>query len=371
MGLLVHVLGPSRAIPVNYRHVRINDAAIDWANFGANYADVVSQAVDEAGGKAFVTDFASGHDSRFVPPALGDELLSRIEAMRTLGDVFGAGVVDGFLSDADVARTLRGVLVLPEGESVDEFLGCPWCRHDLYGVPFDGPGFAARLASDVDPPRRHLREAALRAPYLTRLYTTLSPAEMDEDPVFAFNPDLGPVFNQHVASLLVSCEDPGDAVLVTEDRHRVRMSSGGNPEVILRRDGMTVRGEGTPGAAVIEVMFDAGQPEIEVDRRAALQERYAASLPVDGDGGSGGVGGAGGANGGGGFGGSGGASGLGGSGGGGFGGSGGAGGSGGSGGDREASAGDGDDGGCDASGGAPGSLGALFTLLALRRRRRR
>ena len=32
--------------------------AIDWVGGGQNYADVVSQAVDEAGGQAFVTDFA-------------------------------------------------------------------------------------------------------------------------------------------------------------------------------------------------------------------------------------------------------------------------------------------------------------------------
>ena len=32
----------------------INEAAIDWMNGGNNYPDVVSQAVDEAGGQAFV-----------------------------------------------------------------------------------------------------------------------------------------------------------------------------------------------------------------------------------------------------------------------------------------------------------------------------
>jgi len=61
-------------------------------------------------------------------------------------------------------------------------------------------------------------------PYLTRMYTTLSPSEMTRDPVFSFNPDLADVANIHSGRLIYYCGlIPNDdilttpAVLVTED----------------------------------------------------------------------------------------------------------------------------------------------------------
>ena len=37
--------------------------------------------------------------------------------------------------------------------------------------------------------------------YLTRLLTIVSPEEMTKDPIFAFNPDLPDVSNQHTAKI--------------------------------------------------------------------------------------------------------------------------------------------------------------------------
>jgi hypothetical protein len=58
MGVLVWILGKERAIPENYLHVEINEAAIDWHNFGSNYDQVVINAADEAEGQAFTTEYA-------------------------------------------------------------------------------------------------------------------------------------------------------------------------------------------------------------------------------------------------------------------------------------------------------------------------
>ena len=58
MGVLVWLLGDHRAVPNNYLHVQINEARIDWFNGGFNYNDIVTEAADEAGGQAFVTDYA-------------------------------------------------------------------------------------------------------------------------------------------------------------------------------------------------------------------------------------------------------------------------------------------------------------------------
>ena len=62
MDVFVWVLGDDRAIPENYRHAVINEARIDWLTNGSNYTQVVTRAVDEAGGQAFVTNYAGPSD---------------------------------------------------------------------------------------------------------------------------------------------------------------------------------------------------------------------------------------------------------------------------------------------------------------------
>ena len=78
MGIIVHLLGDSRAIPVNYRHVTINETAIDWLSGGQNYPDVVSQAADEANGLAFTTDFAGPHDGNVVLPKVDENDIAAV-----------------------------------------------------------------------------------------------------------------------------------------------------------------------------------------------------------------------------------------------------------------------------------------------------
>ncbi|MCG8420251.1 MAG: DUF2330 domain-containing protein [Proteobacteria bacterium] len=46
MPVLVWVLGEHRAIPRNFFHTQINDAAIDWLSAASNYIDVVTRAVE-------------------------------------------------------------------------------------------------------------------------------------------------------------------------------------------------------------------------------------------------------------------------------------------------------------------------------------
>ena len=59
MGVQVWVLGEHRAIPFNYFHTQINDARLDWLRNGANYVEVLTEAVDEADGHhSFVTEYA-------------------------------------------------------------------------------------------------------------------------------------------------------------------------------------------------------------------------------------------------------------------------------------------------------------------------
>jgi MYXO-CTERM domain-containing protein len=49
------------------------------------------------------------------------------------------------------------------------------------------------------------RELFEEASHVTRMYTTISPDEMLEDPAFDFNPELPDVDNQHIAEQLLEC----------------------------------------------------------------------------------------------------------------------------------------------------------------------
>lgn len=59
-------------------------------------------------------------------------------------------------------------------------------------------------ASTIEP-MRLVQRLFERAPYTTRLYSTLSAAEMTVDPIFVFNPDLPDVSNVHQATQVIEC----------------------------------------------------------------------------------------------------------------------------------------------------------------------
>ncbi len=276
MGIIVHVLGQSRAIPANYRHVVINEAAIDWQNNGQNYPDVVSQAADEANGKAFATDFAG--PGRVALRVYPDATLDAVRGAETVREIVEAlNLWDLMWSpDADLQRLLRVGIFLPEAIALEQFLGCPDCYYDQ-GIEIDGAALAAALEEQYNAPNELLNTLFEQNPYLTRLYSTMSPSEMDLDPEFAFNPDLGEVPNTRVAVQRVGCDIDGNlqfdrAIVETPSGIRFRMQDGVNPNVIRRQSGETVRGLGVPGAQIIERAMTAGPNEVQSDRTPEIVE---------------------------------------------------------------------------------------------------
>lgn len=289
MGVIVHLLGDHRAIPKNYAHVIINDAAIDWFNNGQNYPDVVSAAADEADGKAWVTDFAGAHQRpEGLVQAFSAETLSHIAEATSLDPILQQF---GYAPDADVVRVLGGVVAVPEGILPATYFQCPGCYGDGNADPaIDGAAVAVQIAAEVNPARESLQGLFARQPYLTRLYTTLSPEEMDLDPIFSFNPDLSDVANVRTATLDVDCSDPQDFAnntgLLTLPSGLSFEVDGQIDDAIIRQDGATVRGGDVPAARVVERMFEQGQPETVQDNSATLGDRYVAGA-VGGGGGDG------------------------------------------------------------------------------------
>jgi MYXO-CTERM domain-containing protein len=289
MGVIVHLVAANRAIPTNYRHLRINEAAIDWVNQGSNYAAVVSQAADEAGGKGFTTDFAGPHDQlQDALRPLTELQMDNLRAAATLEQALQA--IDWMTQDADLARILGDGLEPPEGVDLPTFLQCPQC-YDAAALQqaVDGPALADRAEAEVNAPRVLLGALLGANPYLTRLYTTMSADEMNLDPVFDFNGDLDPVPQVRTATRFVQCDEnagpTGPDIIGLGNGVRFALDEGQVPDAIQRDRGETVRGDDVPAAAVIEQMSVAGQPMVIEDRGEMIRERYqdAPAPPLGGE----------------------------------------------------------------------------------------
>jgi hypothetical protein len=199
MGVLVWLMGESRAVPLNYLHVTPNYTRLNWYsgtfNAYASYQGLITAAMDEAGGQGFATDYA-GTD--FDPD-------TSLPTVQTYTDelVFLAGMDDDADFVADLSNTfvfpqdkvlaiLARELPLPEGEdsfiySVPELLNDTFSAEELADA-------RAQIVVEIDDTIVKPLEDALAMfdgkPYMTRMYTTLSADEMTLDPAFSFNPDL-------------------------------------------------------------------------------------------------------------------------------------------------------------------------------------
>ncbi|MCB9681770.1 MAG: DUF2330 domain-containing protein [Alphaproteobacteria bacterium] len=231
MRLQPYVFGKARAIPENYLHVVINPFAIDWRAGGANYTDVVSAAADEAGGKAFATDFAgptSVYDGTFWSDGDYDLL-----GVRALGTANAAQVIRA-MQNAGIPVSTGTVpflrQVLPVDAAVLDRYGLTevelYSQLDQYAetrsATVDGNALADRLEDPDDgwvPAMKHAQEIVDETGWVTRLTSSMDADEMDLDPLFVLNRDLQPVSNVHAARLVVQC----GARLYTYDRAPLRL----------------------------------------------------------------------------------------------------------------------------------------------------
>ena len=122
MGVKVWVVGDKRYGPSNVPEIEVplEDIVFDWDRYQTNYIPLVARKVDEAGGHGFVTEYA--------------------QPSQALADTIANSNVPNRGDDAD---------------------------------------FQERLAARDD-----LARVLRTAPYLTRMYTRVSPEEMDIDPLF-------------------------------------------------------------------------------------------------------------------------------------------------------------------------------------------
>ena len=282
MGVMVWVLGETRAIPANYLHLRLNDAAIDWLQPNRNYGDVVTAAADESGGQGFVTEMAGPRAD--LGNLLNEWEENQLEELRTstVGDGQILSQVLGNFNGWDGMReAVEANVPVPAGVTVEELVSCVTCyyRWDVETIEgFDREGFLTAVDATVLGPMREMQALFEARPYVTRLYTTMSAEEMTLDPIFDFNSELGDYSNQHFADRIIECHPSVDQ---PDAPWRVELPSG-----------ETVRGTGTawpfdvaaadpmPATAVAERVTTSGQGVPVMDNSAEITARIREHNPT-------------------------------------------------------------------------------------------
>ena len=284
MGVQVWMLGTARAIPRNYNHTILNDAVIDWPSNGANYNNVIIRAVGEAPGKhTFVTEYAGpstvmknvltpvgrfGSKSELAaqptPAAFIDYLFAhRFQSVSSLS-MFSGPVLPGTL------KAILGKYIPPApGFPPDTFYAYYRSLEAQAPPPnFQPQAMANEIWERVVVPVRAASALFDTLPTLTRLYSTISPADMNKDPAFSFNPSLPTVSNVHRATMNVACSRSTgfeeSAVLTTEQGWDLEYPNGRFASVGIDRSRL-------PASLVIEVLREEGAPQNLVSNIAGME----------------------------------------------------------------------------------------------------
>ena len=220
MPIYVTVLGASRAVPENYLDAALIEGP--QAYYGTENVELIGNAVDQAGGHAFVTTFAGPTEA--LPPLFVEGGPYRTDGLTAITDarLFLQELRNrGFTGSPELLSMLQQFLPLPraladQGYTAQQFyndLVQPWgCSFSCpYTEPagFDAAGFVAALEARIVAPLREMQALIEAHPYGTRMVTTLDPAEMTVDPVFAFAPSLPPVNTNIVVKADVYCGEGG------------------------------------------------------------------------------------------------------------------------------------------------------------------
>lgn len=275
MGIRAFFLGQRRVAPKNFDHVVLNKIAISWLpTLGGNYDSAVTQAVDEAGGRAFVTEYA-GATSIVSQVGIVDldwepEAFANIEEAEVVDKLDQMLKAQGLLSCADnvcawlhplMSGIIDDYLAVPDGVTFDAFWTCPSCYADqLDTSSWDGSLFAAALDERVVQPGRHASTILAENPYLTRLYTTMSPHEMLEDPMFWENPGLPDVDRDSGSVRVGNCA--GADWIRFDDGRELALSDNFSYPVL----------DELPFAERVERVPMSGAPMVKLDNSALIEQ---------------------------------------------------------------------------------------------------
>lgn len=264
-------LSESRVVPESYQHVVLNDLILDWTANAPNYTEAVTLAVDEAGGHAFVTEYAGPSDivdpTGLVSASWDPEVFRQatwLEAAFILRSQSWLTCDPGFDPPCQFFHPLLESILtesftLPDGVTLQDLLVCPDCQIGVFDdATWDPEALADRLQERIVAPGLHGEELLTRWPYLTRMYTTLSPHEMTVDPTFFEHDNLiGQTGLVRQASVATFCDGERSAQL--PDGRLIALLGSGWPSF-----------EDMPFAERVERFNPVGAPMVELDNRPQI-----------------------------------------------------------------------------------------------------
>lgn len=279
-------LGSARTVPQNYRHVLVNQVKIDWTPSGlaSNYKEIITQAVDApmASGRAFVTEYAGSSEvvnrNGISSPAWDSGVFLGIDPVGVIDELTSQGL---YFCDLDFGSGCSGThplvqplldefLPVPDGVDRDAFYECLSCFADQIDLGvWNDVDFAAAMDARIIEPGQRALELLDANPYLSRLYTTISPGEMTVDPMFHENPELAEVPNSYQATRRILCN--GDNVFILPDGRQVYLPAGAPWPDFDSEPAWTM-----PSDEEVQEVMSAGAPVVLTNNTQAIDDALAA-----------------------------------------------------------------------------------------------
>ena len=215
MPVLVWVLGSKRVVPKAFFEIKIDEASIAWDQGGSNYFGpngLVSKAANEAGGNAFVAEYAGTSTiARNAVYTNGQFNIASLQAAMTPPVYVQQVISMGLSSDPLMLGLLAKYIPMPDavktmGVTESQFYGNLQSYWANYAFPaYDLAGLTADITMKIIQPRIDAQMMIDQHPYLTRLNTFISPEEMNTDPLFFESTVLPDLSNVHTAVLRSMC----------------------------------------------------------------------------------------------------------------------------------------------------------------------
>jgi MYXO-CTERM domain-containing protein len=264
MGIQVYVLGKHRATPRNYHHTVLDDMTV-WLLTDSYNAALIRAAKEAPKRHTFLTEYA-GTSALMRNVLVPAGRFGSLATLRTLGSpsAYLAYLrTNGYRFDPTLLAILQRHLPMPD-ELVQQGVGALqyYNNYDAFQtkdggasmVSFDPAPCTDEIDMRIVTPTKKTQALFDQHPYLTRLYTALSPEDMTDDPVFGENPDLPEVPLEHNATVTIPCRG---ASFIRSDRGFE--SQYPKPSVTL------------PASERIEILRDSGPPELVTDNRKEIE----------------------------------------------------------------------------------------------------
>lgn len=294
MGVLVWLLGDARAVPENYLHVTPNYTRLNWfagtQNAYGSYQTLITEAMNEAGGQGFATDYAGRFDN------LMDSLTTPADLEAQLGRLAGSpdaeflALSQSLFSNPLVTETLTTALPLPGGLSPSAYFEQAFLTNNYTAAELSAARTSVTnvILEEVIEPLKLSLDVLGGNRYMTRLYTTLSADEMTKDPAFVFNADMGGQQLDRNANLDVRCIDDRDHWTL-----KLGEGTGRSDEIVIDTIGpvpFTAPAVEQDASWKIEETAAFGQPTVREERQFQIASLGSPGTGVD-TGGSGTTGG--------------------------------------------------------------------------------